>query len=181
MKNVLELIEFQVKLPVISHLESEAGGPEVGRAPVPFPLLWLVLRDFTYTYSTCRCPMLLRTGEDNRIKVLYLLHKEALILSTSFFSPLPRTVSLPHPTSSEHPPGPWLWALYTAKPYPAWLLHRKLFFVIYIFPPNTLHSPNCQKLYLTLLKYRVKSVFMQCVNQIRTWKKLILEIMGLFN
>lgn len=87
MKNVLELIEFQGELPVISHLESEAGVPEVGRATVPFPLLWLVLRAFRYTYSTCRCPMLLRTGEDNGIKVLYLLHKEALILSTSF-SPL---------------------------------------------------------------------------------------------
>lgn len=144
-KNVLELIEFQVKLPIISHLEVEAG--QGGWPPVSFPLLWLVLRSFAHTYSTHRCPVLLRTREDNRIKLFYLLHKGALILSTLFFFPLPRTVSVPHPTSSEHPPGPWLGALYTAKPYPAQLLHRKLCFVIYIVPSthtHTLHNQNIQ-------------------------------------
>lgn len=170
MKNVLELIEFQVKLPVISHLESEAGGPEGGRAPVPFPLLWLELRAFAYTYSTHRCPVLLRTGEDNRIKLLYLLHKRALILSTLFFSLFPELLvfHIPLPLSILQGPG-WELCIQQSLILPD-CCTGSCFLSFRYFSQHT-HNQNSLELYLTLLKCTVKHLFLHSGSQAHTWNK----------
>lgn len=174
MKNVLELIEFEVKLPVISHLESEAGGPEGGRAPVPFPLLWLELRALAYTYSTHRCPVLLRTGEDNGIKLLYLLHKGALILSTLFFSLFPELLvfHIPLPLSILQGPG-WELSIQQSLILPDRCTGSCFLSFIY-FPQHT-HTTKIVELYLALLKCTVKRLFLHSGSQTHTWNKAFIR------